>query len=88
MHSDFKETFVRIHLLKEAETRILKAVDFNTYFADKAVKDVTAEDIINGLEHLESESYLRKLSDDEYEITNDGRKEVLQVKHAIKKFFN
>lgn len=88
MHSDFKNNFIRFHLLKEAEKNVLKASDFNNYFEVRSVKNVSNEDIISQLEHLESEDFLRKLSDDEYEVTNSGRKEFLEVRHAIQKFFN
>ena len=88
MHSDFQDNFIRFHILKLGENQTLTADNFKNYFNSKAIKNVTDENIITQLKHLEEENYLREISTGEYEITNEGRKEGLEVKHAVKKFFD
>lgn len=88
MHNDFKISLISFHLLQEAEKRIIKASDFNNYFLSKGIQKVILEDVFNVINNLEKVGCLRKISDDEFEISNQGRKEYLEIRLAIKKFFN
>ena len=88
MQNDFKVSLINFHLLQIADKKIIKANDFNNYFLSKALKDISSEDVARELSNLENAKCLRKISDDEFEITNQGRKEYLEIRRAIKKFFN
>lgn len=86
MHGDFKYNFIRYHLLEEALTGEITASDFKNYFPKKKVDDVSMNEIKDQLEHLRSEHFLMKTSDEEYKITEEGRKELADVVRAINNF--
>lgn len=86
MHSDFRFNMIRINLLKKAERKSLNIDKLVNFFDDKAIKDVSKDEILEQLEHLRSENYIYQVSENEYRITDDGIKEINEVKKAIKKF--
>ncbi|NLC65857.1 MAG: hypothetical protein GX752_02795 [Clostridium sp.] len=86
MHSDFRFNMIRINLLKKAERKSLNIDKLVNFFDDKAIKDVSKDEILDQLEHLRSENYIYQVSENEYRITDDGIKEINEVKKAIKKF--
>lgn len=86
MHSDFRFNLIRINLLKKAERKSLNIDKLVNFFDDKAIKNVSKDEILDQLEHLRSENYLYQVSENEYRITDDGIKEINEVKKAIEKF--
>lgn len=88
MHDDFKASFVRFHMLRLAEDQTLTADNFRNYFDSKMIKGITDPYVMEQLRHLEKEEFLTELSPGEYEITDKGKKEGLEVQHAIRTFFD
>ena len=86
MHGDFKFNLMRMNLLKLGEEKEIKLEGLKNFFEDKGISDVSKEEIKAQLEHLTMEDFLSKLSEDRYEITEEGRKEIEEVKGAIEKF--
>lgn len=86
MHSDFRLNLVRMNLLKKSESKSLKVDNLVSFFEDKAIDNLSKDEIIDQLEHLRSENYLYQVSEDEYRITDEGKKEIIEVKKAIEKF--
>ncbi|GEK92039.1 hypothetical protein [Alkalibacterium kapii] len=86
MHGDFKYNLMRINLLKLGEERNIKLNDLDNFFLDKGISDVSDKEIKDQLDHLTREDYLSNVSENEYKLTDEGKKELDDVKTAIKKF--
>lgn len=86
MHGDFRYNLIRFNLLKKAEDGSLKLEQLEDFFKDKAISNVSKKDIKDELEHLSSENFLSKVSENEYKITDSGITEIEEVKKAIEKF--
>lgn len=87
MHADFKYNFIRYHILAEALKGAVQLDDFKgDYFTKKEVKNVSTEEVADQLEHLRSEHFLMKKTDEDYEITEEGRLEIADVVRAIDQF--
>lgn len=86
MHDDFRLNLIRMTLLKEAEKNHLHLDKLDVLFEDKGLDTVSRQLIHDQMEHLQEERLLKKLSATEYQLTNEGRQEVVEVKEAIAKF--
>lgn len=85
MHDDFRLNIIRFNLLKKAENETLKLSTLESYFEDKKISNINKDELKKQLEHLSSENFLSKVSDNEYKITDAGRKEIEEVKSALEK---
>lgn len=86
MHGDFKYNLMRMNLLKLGDERTIKLNNLDSFFKDKGILDVSQAEIKAQAEHLTMENYLTKKSENEYELTEAGKKELEKVKTAIEKF--
>lgn len=86
MHGDFKYNLMRMNLLKLGKKQEIELDELEEFFQEKGISDVSKEEIKAQLEHLTMENFLSKKSENKYELTTDGQKEVEEVKAAIDKF--
>lgn len=86
MHDDFRLNLIRMTLLKEAKSQNLQLDQLDVLFDDKGLGTVSRQMIHDEMEHLQEETYLKKLSATEYQITNQGQLEIDEVIEVIEKF--
>lgn len=86
MHGDFKFNLMRMNLLKLGEEKNIKLKNLEDFFQGKGIANVSQEEIKAQVEHLTMEKFLSKVSEEEYELTKEGKKEIQEVKKAIEKF--
>lgn len=86
MHGDFKYNLMRFHILNEASDKTIDLNDFKNFFDEKDIRDVTSEEVKQQLEHLRGENFLTKNQGNQYEITDQGRAEIDEVKKAMTHF--
>lgn len=86
MHDDFRLNLIRMTLLKEAKTNNLHLDQLDVVFDNKGLGTVSRQVIHDEMEHLQAETYLKKLSATEYQITSRGQKEIDEVLEAIELF--
>lgn len=85
MHGDFRYNLIRFNLLIKGEKETLKMEELEEFLKGKAIEDITDEEVKTQLEHLTMENFLEKLSEEKYKITDEGKKEIEEVKKAIEK---
>lgn len=86
MHGDFKYNLMRMNLLKLGKEKNIELNKLSDFFESKGIPDVSTEEIKAQAEHLTMENYLSKKSENDYALTEEGKKELDKVKTAIEKF--
>ena len=86
MHDDFRLNLIRMTLLKEADQNHLYLDKLDTLFENKGLGTISRHLMLEEMNHLKDELFLKQLSDVEYQITDKGRQEFMAVKKAIEKF--
>lgn len=86
MHEDFRLNLIRMTLLKEADKGHLYLDKLDTLFEGKALGTVSRHLMLEQMDYLKDELYLKQLSDVEYQITNEGRQKFLAAQEVIEKF--
>lgn len=77
---------MRMSLLKLGEDKVIDLNNLSNFFDEKGIYNVSLDEIKDQLEHLLAENSLSKKSDNEYKLTQEGKKELADVKIAIEKF--
>jgi hypothetical protein len=84
MHADFRNHFIRISLLYQAEkNKIDKESVFGTLQA-RGFYEITEDEIEEHIKYLASENFLEKIDGDKYKTSEVGSKELFEVKDVIK----
>ena len=77
-----------MNILKLGEKENIKLNNLDGFFEDKGISDVSSKEIKAQLEHLAKENYLSEKSDNEYELTGEGKKELAESKNSNQKVLN
>jgi|GEM_PF-713880 len=83
LHSDFKDNFIRIHLLFHAEENHGIEVDTMSKEIESHGYQTTPSKIKKELEHLRKEDFLT-FKNDIYHISDKGHRELAEAKEKVK----
>ena len=84
MHDDFRNNLIRISLLDQAAKNKIDKESVSGTLQAKGFYDIKEDEIEEHIKHLERENFLEKIEGDKYQTSEEGSKELYEVKDIIK----